>query len=441
MLKAGFGRIDITPPFGVSVQGYYEQRLADGILDPLYATAVAFDDGENKAVVISVDVIGFHQMLMDRVRTMIAEAIGTVKEAVFICCTHTHLAPGITAGFTDIVNKEYVLNTFIYKLRDAAILAVQDLAPAKLSYTRGEAKDVSFIRRFRMKDGSFRTNPGYQNPDIDCPASPSDDSSSLLIIKRENAPEIGIVNFQVHADVIGGCKLSADFPKFVRDTYETLIPNSRCMYINGAEGDSNHVDVRLAPNQCCGKAARGYDRSRYMGRKIAMSVIADYELAEPLEGDKISFGQVSIWAKVNKGTPEELEASRKAAKEYKEKGDEGITPFPGRSQKDTRVIALRIVGLADMPDEKELYLTALSIGDVVFAGFPGEPFTKVGTSVKEASKFTLTIPACCANGYEGYYPTENAFAEGGYEANSARYQRGTAEKLIEASTQLINSLE
>ena len=440
MLKAGFGRIDITPPLGVSVQGYYEKRLADGILDPLYATAVAFDDGERKAVVISVDVIGFHQMLMDRVRTMIAEDIGTVKEAVFICCTHTHLAPGITAGLTGIVNEEYVENSFIWKLRDAAILAVQDLAPAKLSYTRGEAKDVSFIRRFRMKDGSYRTNPGRQNPDIDCPASLSDDSSSLLIIKRENAPEIGIVNFQVHADVIGGCKLSADFPKFVRDTYETLIPGSRCMYINGAEGDSNHVDVRLSSDKCCGKAAGGYERSRYMGRKIAMSVIGDYELAEPLEGEKISFGQVSLWAKLNKATPEELEAARKAAEEYREKGDDGITPFPGRSQKDTRVIALRMVGLANEPDEKELYLTALSVGDVVFAGFPGEPFTKVGTSVKEASKFTLTIPACCANGYEGYYPTENAFAEGGYEANSARYQRGTAEKLIDASVRLINDL-
>ena len=440
MLKAGFGRIDITPPLGVSVQGYYEKRLADGILDPLYATAVAFDDGENRAVVMSVDVIGFHQKLMDRVRSMVAEAIGTVKEAVFICCTHTHLAPGITAGFNDIVNEDYVLNTFIYKLRDAAILAVQDLAPAKLSYTRGEAKDVSFIRRFRMKDGSFRTNPGYQNPDIDCPASLSDDSSSLLIIKRENAPEIGIVNFQVHADVIGGCKLSADFPKFVRDTYETLIPNSRCMYINGAEGDSNHVDVRLAPSQCCGKTANGYGRSRYMGRKIAMSVIADYELAEPLNGDKITFGQTSIWAKLNKATPEELEAARKVAAAYKEKGDEAIEPFPGKSQKDTRVIALRMVGLVDYPDEKELYVTAVSVGDMVFAGFPGEPFTKVGTSVKEASKFTLTIPACCANGYEGYYPTENAFTEGGYEANSARYKKGTAEKLIEESIKLVNSL-
>lgn len=436
MLKAGFGRIDITPPLGVSVQGYYEKRLADGILDPLYATAVAFDDGEHKAVVISVDVIGFNYHLMEQIRPMIAEAIGTVKDAVFICCTHTHLAPGITAGDSGIENEEYVRNMFAPKLRDAAILAVQDLAPAKLSYTRGEAKDVSFIRRFRMKDGTYRTNPGYQNPDIDYPASPSDDSSSLLIIKRENAPEIGIVNFQVHADVIGGCKLSADFPKFVRDTYETLIPNSRCMYINGAQGDTNHIDIRLDETKC----RRGYGRSKYMGRKIAMSVVANYELAEPLEGEKIAFGQKSYLAKVNKGTPEELEASKAVMVVYEAEGVDAITPFPGRTKSETRTIAKRVVAVDSFPDEKELYLTAVSVGDVVFAGFPGEPFTQIGRSVKENSKFTLTIPACCANGYEGYYPMKSAFDEGGYEALNARYVGGTAENLIAASTEIVNSL-
>ena len=45
MLKAGFARGEITPPMGVSVQGYFEPRTAKGILDPLLATAVAFDDG------------------------------------------------------------------------------------------------------------------------------------------------------------------------------------------------------------------------------------------------------------------------------------------------------------------------------------------------------------------------------------------------------------
>ena len=435
MLKAGFARIDVTPPLGTTLAGYYETRYADGILDPLLATAVAFDNGENRIVVMSIDIIGFNQKLMNRVRIAVAEAVSADPKAVFVACTHTHLGPCTADAFGKEHNPEYV-DWFVKKLADVAVLAVQDLAPAKLSYTRGEVKDVAFIRRYRMKDGSSRTNPGWLNPDVDHPIGTPDENSSLLIIKRENAPEIGIVNFQVHPDVIGGCTISADYPKFVRDTYETLIPNSRCMYINGAQGDTNHVDIRLDETKC----RRGYGRSKYMGRKIAMSVVANYELAEPLEGEKIAFGQKSYLAKVNKGTPEELEASKAVMVVYEAEGVDAITPFPGRTKAETRTIAKRMVAVDSFPDEKELYLTAVSVGDVVFAGFPGEPFTQIGRSVKENSKFTLTIPACCANGYEGYYPMKSAFDEGGYEALNARYVGGTAENLIAASTEIVNSL-
>lgn len=435
MLKAGFARIDVTPPLGTTLAGYYETRYADGILDPLLATAVAFDNGENRIVVMSIDIIGFNQKLMNRVRTAVAEAVSTDPKAVFVACTHTHLGPCTADAFGNEHNPEYV-DWFVKKLADVAVLAVQDLAPAKLSYTRGEVKDVAFIRRYRMKDGSSRTNPGWLNPDVAHPIGEPDENSSLLIIKRENAPEIGIVNFQVHPDVIGGCTISADYPKFVRDTYETLIPNSRCMYINGAQGDTNHVDIRLDETKC----RRGYGRSKYMGRKIAMSVVANYELAEPLEGEKIAFGQKSYLAKVNKGTPEELEASKAVMVVYEAEGVDAITPFHGRTKSETRTIAKRVVAVDSFPDEKELYLTAVSVGDVVFAGFPGEPFTQIGRSVKENSKFTLTIPACCANGYEGYYPMKSAFDEGGYEALNARYVGGTAENLIAASTEIVNSL-
>ena len=435
MLKAGFARIDVTPPLGTTLAGYYETRYADGILDPLLATAIAFDNGENRIIVMSIDIIGFNQKLMNRVRAAVAAAVETDPKAVFVACTHTHLGPCTADAFGKEHNPEYV-DWFVKKLADVAVLAVQDLAPAKLSYTRGEVKNVAFIRRYRMKDGSSRTNPGWLNPDVDHPIGTPDENSSLLIIKRENAPEIGIVNFQVHPDVIGGCTISADYPKFVRDTYETLIPNSRCMYINGAQGDTNHVDIRLDETKC----RRGYGRSKYMGRKIAMSVVANYELAEPLEGEKIAFGQKSYLAKVNKGTPEELEASKAVMVVYEAEGVDAITPFPGRTKAETRTIAKRMVAVDSFPDEKELYLTAVSVGDVVFAGFPGEPFTQIGRSVKENSKFTLTIPACCANGYEGYYPMKSAFDEGGYEALNARYVGGTAENLIAASTEIVNSL-
>lgn len=448
-LKAGFARIDITPPLGSSLQGYSNVRYAESILDPLLATAVCFDDGSKRIVVVSVDLIGCSQCIMKDLRPMVAEAIQTETEAVFIHCTHTHLGAGLATPENTLWpgNEEYVA-WFMRRIRDVAVLAAQDLAPAKLSYTRGTVKDVAFIRRFKMKDGSFRTNPGFQNPEIDHALGTPDENSSLLIIKRENAPEIGIVNFQVHPDMIGGrygnsakispslC-MSADFPKFVRDTYEALIPNSRCMYINGAQGDTNHIDVRLGEDKCRG----GYDRARYSGRKIAMSVIADYELAEPLENTAIRYAQKNIWVKHNKGTPEQEKEAIRIVNLWKEKGPDGVGPDSmGMARTELISEASRIVRCMSMPDEKELYVTAVAVGDVVFAGFPGEPFTEMGRAVKRASKFTLTIPACAANGYEGYYPTIDCFSESGYEVRSSRYTAGTAEKIVEASIEIINNL-
>ena len=39
--KAGFARVDITPPMGVPMPGYFYKRLADKVIDPLVAECVA----------------------------------------------------------------------------------------------------------------------------------------------------------------------------------------------------------------------------------------------------------------------------------------------------------------------------------------------------------------------------------------------------------------
>jgi len=457
-LKAGFARVDFTPNIGYPIDGYYEKRYTDGFLDNLYATAVAFDDGEKKAVLISLDAIGMSQNVCDQVRKLVAEKIGTEPEGVYITCTHTHLGLGFAVGGANLYKEEaeiqakkITFETSILKICDAAILAVNDLKAAKLSYTTGEVENVSFIRRYRMQDGSIRTNPNKYGAFAVEPLGEADKTVQHLIIEREGGHNIGIVNFQVHPDVIGGCKISADYPHFVRDTYEKLVPDSRCMYINGAQGDSNHIDVRLEEGH---PMKTSYKRAEYMGRKIAMAAVNEYEFAIPLEGDKISFGQKNIMVKHNKGNKEETEFALKMKKIYneadvnaavafvsKEKGlpMKGENPWIEPARAEMRRLN-RIAGLADMPDEKELYLTAIAIGDVVFAGFPGEPFTEIGRQVKKNSKFTLTIPSCCSNGYEGYFPMASAFAEKGYEADTARYVCGTAEKLIETSLELIETL-
>ena len=436
MLKTGFARVDITPSLGTPLSGHFVGRAAEDILDPHYVTAVTFDNEEKRAVILSVDNIGVPQWFMDKFRQAIADACKTDYEAIYIACTHTHYAPYTADKDEKVYDAEYVA-LLERKLCDAAKLSVLDLAPSEMSYARSHVEGVSFIRRYRMKDGSARTNPGYLNPDVVAPIGEPDKTVQTIFIKREGKPQIGIVNFQVHADVVGGAGVSADFPKFVRDTYEKLIDNSLCMYINGPEGDTNHVDISLEESKC----RTGYDRARYMGRKIAMAAVSNYELREKIDGDKISYGQKNVPVKYNKGTPEEYPEALRIIKEYERLGDPRLIPGMKEPVAHTMGKARRVVELEKYEDYKELYLSAVTVGNVAFGGIPGEPFTEVGRIVKRKSEFILTIPSCCTNGYEGYYPMAADYDEAGYESASARFVKGTAEKLADELSSLINSLK
>ena len=58
MLKAGFARLDATPPLGTDLSGYFYRRQAKGVLDPLYINAVAIENGDEKIVLMAIDYIG-----------------------------------------------------------------------------------------------------------------------------------------------------------------------------------------------------------------------------------------------------------------------------------------------------------------------------------------------------------------------------------------------
>lgn len=437
MLKTGIARVDMTPNFGTHVAGYFEIRPMDGVLDPLYATAVAFDDGENRAVLFALDHLGLRLNFANEVRAEIAKQTGLPVSAISITCSHTHLGP--ESGYKDgkLENESYNL-WLKQRLCDAAIMALEDVAETQMFTCRGRVEDVAFVRRFRMKDGSVQTNPGLRNPNIDHVLGSNDEVSQLLILKRKDKPEIGIVTYQVHPDVIGGCKVSADYIKFVRDTYEALVPNSICMYLNGAQGDTNHVDVTLDAET---DLVYGYERAKYMGKKIACSVVSNYELAKPVADGKVRFGETTFSARYNKGAPEQLEDALRRSKIYQEQGIDAATPeFEGMRKIEVMSEAERIVRVKDYPDTVDLPVVAIAAGNAVFSSVPGEPFTDVGVQIRAKSKFDFTIATCCSNGDEAYFPTQQAFDEGGYEVVSTDFAAGTAEQIVDATLGLINSL-
>lgn len=62
--KVGFARVDITPEIGIDISGYFVTRIADGVLDNLYANAVAFEFGETRSVMIALDNLGAKQEIL-----------------------------------------------------------------------------------------------------------------------------------------------------------------------------------------------------------------------------------------------------------------------------------------------------------------------------------------------------------------------------------------
>lgn len=445
-LLAGFARVTITPPLGVPLAGYFLERPASGVLDDLEIQALALSDGQHKAVILVADLLGVKACDLNPIREQIAQALETSVEAVFIACTHTHTGPQISKNATGELPKKwhFYRKTLTTKFVDAAVMAAQDLRTAKMGWGVGNAPNIAFIRRFRMKDGKVRTNPGVGNPDILAPIGEVDERVNVLRFARETG-DIVLVNFGVHPDTVGGCLVSADYPRFVRQTLEASIEGSHVLFLNGAQGDVNHVNVNakdgdkneLVPmfDDC----DRGYGHARHMGRTIAGAVLQVYGKVNFTDVEKISFANHICTVPSNMPEADQLPLAREYAKLHEDGRDCDI-PYHGMDLTTVVAEALRMLRLEHGPDSFELPVSAIAIGPAVLVGIPGEPFTGIGRGIKEGSNFAITLPCCCANGYEGYFPMQEAYDEGGYEARSSNFKAGVAEKLIDAGVALIKTL-
>ena len=164
-LQAGFSRVNVTPMLGIPIAGYFVPRYAEGVLDELEVNALALSDGKKTVVVMAVDHCGLMTNILDNFRAHISEVAGIPADAIFIHSTHTHTGPKLELNSEDPLIQEYY--QFLYnKVADAAVMAINDLKPAKMGWAVGKAPNIAFVRRFRMKDGKVRTNPGVGNPDI-----------------------------------------------------------------------------------------------------------------------------------------------------------------------------------------------------------------------------------------------------------------------------------
>ena len=455
-LKVGFARVDITPQKGVLMPGYFKVREVKGTLDPLEANVLALSDGEQTAFVVTLDCVDMPDVFADEARDSVAVKTGASREAIIVHATHTHTSGDLRRTVNRLLSAERgaekkrlsedYAKKCITAVSDAAAQAVADLKPARLSCSRTVARRISFGRRYRMKDGSVRTNPGVGNPDIvGAAGAPPDEQVQLLRIDREGADPIAVLNFQTHPDVIGGEEVSADWPGFARRTLEAeLGGRAKCLLVNGTEGDVNHVCVDPTPEELVGLhpdfdgVARGYAHSMRMGAAIANAALSVWEKCKPLAAGRIRYGTETVRVPSNRPKPEEMDEARRIDALHRA-GKDSELPYKGMDLTTKVAAAERKIRLEHGPDHFDLPLTAIAVGDAVaFGGFPGEPFNDIGKAVKKGSPFGMTVLACLANGDRGYFPFSDSYAEGGYEAESSPFGSSVADDLIAGQLRLLN---
>lgn len=457
-LQVGFSRVDITPPMGIFMPGYYIDRRAKEVLDPLQVNCVAFSDGDNRAVVMQIDTEALSDPVADGMRDAVSRKTGIDRDSVLLHATHTHdgghLAVGQKMGASSVGRGEDELATLYVRMAtsrvaDAAVLALGDLKPARLSIGRSNAPRISFGRRYLMKNGKVQTNPGVGNPDIVRPSgNVPDDVVQVLRIDRKDAPAIAVLNFQCHPDVIGGETISADWPGLTRQVFEAATMGAaKCLVLNGAEGDLNHVNVLPRPGETNGlhrdfdNVDRGYDHAKHMANVIAGAALSVWMKCVPVSVGRVRARVRTVKVPAQRAkTDEELRRADEVWKTH-EAGRDAELPWKGMELTTELARARRIRNLRNGPDAFDIPVYAVAVGDsVAFEAFPGEPFNGIGIEIRSKSPFRMTLLSCLTNGSRGYFPFSDCYRQGGYESATSPFGPSVAEDLISSSIDLLEAL-
>ena len=432
-LQVGFGKVDITPNFSISLYGYgdYANRLSEGVVAKIYATCIAMSENDQTVLLYTLDLGACHNGLADTLRIKVSAETGIPKENLFFAATHTHSAPQAAVSNATGVELRYqqLLATATV---DAAKEALADMASATILSAQPEIEGMNFVRHYKMTDGTYAgSNFGtFTNKEIEGHATEGDHKMTLVKFDRpEGKEDILLVNWAAHPDhgnTIGRKNISPDYPGFMRDKIEAET-GMKVAFFSGASGNMN-------PNSKIAEEKHGLDVKAY-GEKLADLAVAALPTLAPVEGTGVKVAPVAdvtldvdhTWDHMVKEAEEVQNASnaeyaRLLCQQYDFSSD---------------IHAGAIIRRSKAAKTGEVPLRAFSVGGIGFVNYQHEMFSENGMYIKENSPFAVTIIAT-ANYL--YMASEAAYDYRSYEADTGNFVKGSSEKLSEKFVEMLKSL-
>ena len=424
-LKAGSASANITPPLGTRIPGGFRPRYAENVDDELCAKAVVIDNGTTRIAIVTCDLIAIPEKVADVAKARIADRCDIPAAHVMVNATHTHTAVAIAdllgvdedPGYTEWVS---------LKIADAVELAVWRLKPARVGFASVNEERITFNRRWHMKDGTVRFNPGIENPDLVEPTGTIDPELAMMFVEADDGTPISAVaNFSLHyIGTNNGNALSADyFGHFDRLMRHYLGDTCVSLLWNAASGQINNTDFSGQTKW----TASGHQQAVKMANVLAGHFITEMQLMEMHETLDLSGDLATLTFQRKRITAEDLNVAEQVLSVPQGTYDAYETgpfswvvgqPIP---QALVDVYALECQRLAKLPAQMTAPIQVLRLGEAAIVALPGEVFVETGMNIKAASDASPMFLVSLANGYIGYICTDKALTqEGGYETWAAK---------------------
>lgn len=389
-MKAGVAKVDITPPAGTRMWGYFD-RLdgAQGVLDPLNARVLVLETGSSRLAYVDLD-LGrtFGPASLDTLRKAAKQESGI--DGLIVQATHTHTGPVILDDYPNgpPAWETEDLNRIEGAIHDAAEHAV----PVRLGVGYGAAY-IGYNRRHVDADGTISML--WSNV-THAPTYPVDPLVAVLRIDRMDGEPLAIlVNYATHPVTFGSdaLRFSADFPGVMCKVVEQAFGGKPlAFFVQGAPGDINVFDAGTPVNLDV------IGRRDWAGETLGKAAVsAAQQIQTKVDPDpQIDFRDDSLPIKL-RWDPEKFKQET-----LRELGPKAFDIF-----------ASPIKETMDLP-----VTTALINRSIAIVGMPGEPFVDFQTDLRAKCPVRDCFFLGYTNGYYGYFPTIKAASEGGYGAVS-----------------------
>ena len=402
-MKAGVAKVEITPPLGVQMWGYFDRlKGAEGILDPLYARVLVLETGGKRLAYVDLD-LGrtFGPAPLDRLKQSAKRSSGI--DYLIVQATHTHAGP--------VIMDEYPSETPAWepaalgKIDKAIHDAQQHTVPVRMGTGYGQAY-IGYNRRRIDSDGAVTMI--WDNPSR-VPTWPVDPTITVLRIDQMDGQPLAIlVNYAAHPVTFGGDNLrySADFPGVMCKVVEQNFDGKPlAFFVQGAPGDINVYDATTPITQDA--IGRRDWAGETLGKAAADAAKAIQTRADP--DSSLDFAEDSL--------PFNL---RWDPEKFRQAILRGISPLAFQ--------------LYSPPIQETMHLPVITVlidRKIAMMGMPGEPFLEFQTNWRARCPVEKCLFLGYTNGYYGYFPTIRAATEGGYGATSATswVQTGAGEQM------------